>query len=150
MTRLSTVLWFDGQAAAAMAFYAEVSGGQANPILLNGEQVAGAELQAWGGTIVALDVPSASMPLGGSIMATVADQAELDRLWDALLEGGEAKQCGWLRDRFGVLWNIVPEEMRALMSGADRAAATRVTLAMFQMIKLDIAAFRAAHKGETP
>lgn len=80
MAALSAVLWFDGEAEAAMAFYAQLFGGQTSPILLNGTQVAGIELRAGGMNIMALNVPSATMPLGGSILALVADQPELDRL----------------------------------------------------------------------
>lgn len=148
MAVVSPVLWFDGRAEEAIAFYATILGGVTKRWLLNGEQVAGAELQIDHMSIAAINVPSSGLPLGGSLMVVAADQAELDRVWEALLRDGEAQSCGWLRDRYGVMWNVVPAEMDQLMNSPDRAAATRVTQAMLQMVKLDIAALRAAFKGD--
>jgi predicted 3-demethylubiquinone-9 3-methyltransferase (glyoxalase superfamily) len=80
-----------------------------------------------------------------SLVVTCDDQAELDRYWNALLEGGgEPQACGWLIDRFGVRWQIVPAIMDELMNDADPARSKRVTDAMLQMIKLDIATLEKA------
>ena len=77
-----------------------------------------------------------------------ADQAEVDRLWDALLaDGGEANRCGWLRDRYGVSWQIVPTDLPKYLGGADRAGAARAMQAMLGMVKLDIAALKKAYEG---
>jgi predicted 3-demethylubiquinone-9 3-methyltransferase (glyoxalase superfamily) len=75
------------------------------------------------------------------------DQAELDRYWGALLEGGKAEQCGWLQDRYGVIWQIVPSIMRDLMGDPDREKSGRAAKAMMKMVKLDIAALKAAFDG---
>jgi predicted 3-demethylubiquinone-9 3-methyltransferase (glyoxalase superfamily) len=75
------------------------------------------------------------------------DQAEVDRYWNALLDGGRAEQCGWLKDRFGVSWQIVPTALEKLMSGDDRARSKRVSDAMLKMVKFDIAALEAAYQG---
>ena len=83
-----------------------------------------------------------------SFMVMCADQAEIDRYWEALLEGGEAEQCGWLRDRYGLAWQIVPEEFAQMASSPDAAAAKRASDAMMGMVKLDIAALRAAFEGK--
>lgn len=72
------------------------------------------------------------------------DQDEVDCYWAALLEGGQAEQCGWLRDRYGVAWQIVPRRLDELMSDPDRAKARRVTEAMLGMIKLDVATLERA------
>jgi predicted 3-demethylubiquinone-9 3-methyltransferase (glyoxalase superfamily) len=77
-----------------------------------------------------------------------ADQAEVDRLWDALSEGGAVDQCGWLRDRYGVSWQIVPSILPKLFAGPDRAGAQRAMQAMMKMVKLDIAALQRAYDGE--
>lgn len=83
-----------------------------------------------------------------SIVVLCEDQAELDRYWEALLaDGGQAQQCGWLIDRFGLRWQIVPAMLESLMTGADRARAKRVMDAMLQMVKLDIAALQQAADG---
>lgn len=77
------------------------------------------------------------------------DQAEVDRLWDALLAaGGTAEQCGWLRDRYGVAWQIVPAAVRQYLGGSDAAGAARVMQAVLGMIKLDIEGLRRAYEGE--
>jgi predicted 3-demethylubiquinone-9 3-methyltransferase (glyoxalase superfamily) len=79
-----------------------------------------------------------------SFCVSCDDQAEVDRYWNGLLEGGEAERCGWLRDRYGVCWQIVPRQLGALMKDPDRARAGRVMQAMLKMVKLDIAALEAA------
>jgi predicted 3-demethylubiquinone-9 3-methyltransferase (glyoxalase superfamily) len=83
-----------------------------------------------------------------SIVVTCDDQAELDRYWHALLDGGgRAQACGWLIDRFGLRWQIVPTIFDQMMRDPDPARARRVTDAMLTMVKLDIAALEAAYRG---
>jgi predicted 3-demethylubiquinone-9 3-methyltransferase (glyoxalase superfamily) len=84
-----------------------------------------------------------------SFVVRCNDQAEVDRYWDALLAGGHAEQCGWLRDRFGLIWQIVPRRLDELMTDPDVARARRVTAAMLRMVKLDIAVLESAAAGET-
>jgi hypothetical protein len=77
-----------------------------------------------------------------------ADQAEVDRLWDALSSnGGQVERCGWLKDRYGVSWQIVPSVLPELLGGSDRAGTERAMQAMMQMIKLDIAGLKQAYAG---
>ena len=84
-----------------------------------------------------------------SIVVTCDDQAELDRYWNALLQGGgQTEACGWLRDRFGVAWQIVPAAMDQWMDASDPARAKRVGDAMLKMIKLDLATLKAAYDGK--
>jgi predicted 3-demethylubiquinone-9 3-methyltransferase (glyoxalase superfamily) len=82
-----------------------------------------------------------------SFVVNCADQAEIDRYWNALLEGGRAEECGWLKDRFGLSWQIVPKVLSEMMSSADRAKAKRASDAMMTMVKFDIAALQAAFDG---
>jgi predicted 3-demethylubiquinone-9 3-methyltransferase (glyoxalase superfamily) len=82
-----------------------------------------------------------------SIMVECEDQAEIDRLWDALAEGGSVERCGWLRDRWGLSWQIVPAALGRLMGDPDRARAARVAAAMLGMVKFDIAALHRAAEG---
>ena len=84
-----------------------------------------------------------------SFAVSCADQAEVDRYWDGLIEGGGSpEQCGWLKDRYGVSWQIIPTAMIDMMASPDRAKAKRATDAMLTMVKLDIAALRAAFDGD--
>ena len=82
-----------------------------------------------------------------SFVVTCADQAEIDRLWQALGEGGTIERCGWLKDRFGVCWQIVPVELGEMMRQPDRARARRVMEALLAMTKLDLAGLRRANTG---
>lgn len=82
-----------------------------------------------------------------SIMVEVETQGELDRLWDALGEGGNVEQCGWLKDRWGLSWQITPRRLGELMSDPDPAVVKRVTEQMLKMVKLDIAPLEAAARG---
>jgi predicted 3-demethylubiquinone-9 3-methyltransferase (glyoxalase superfamily) len=80
-----------------------------------------------------------------SFVVNCQDQAEVDRYWDALLDGGSAEQCGWLKDRYGVSWQIVPVALGHMMVDEDREKARRVAAAMMKMVKLDVAGLQAAY-----
>jgi predicted 3-demethylubiquinone-9 3-methyltransferase (glyoxalase superfamily) len=82
-----------------------------------------------------------------SMVVVCDDQAEIDRYWAALLQGGVEEQCGWLKDRYGVSWQIVPSMMDEMIADSDQARARRVTEAMLKMVKLDIAQLKAAYDG---
>jgi predicted 3-demethylubiquinone-9 3-methyltransferase (glyoxalase superfamily) len=82
-----------------------------------------------------------------SFIVNCADQAEVDRYWNSLLAGGKAEQCGWLKDRYGLSWQIVPTALGKLMADPDVAKAKRVGDAMLKMVKLDIAQLEAAAGG---
>lgn len=83
-----------------------------------------------------------------SLVVVCDDQAELDRYWDALLAGGgKPVQCGWLIDRYGLRWQIVPAQLERMMADPDRARAKRVADAMLKMVKLDIAELERAYAG---
>jgi len=84
-----------------------------------------------------------------SMVVVCDDQAELDRYWDALLRGGKAEACGWLQDKYGVSWQIVPAVMDEMMTDKDPARSKRVTDAMLKMVKLDIAKLQAAYGGKS-
>ena len=82
-----------------------------------------------------------------SFMVTCEDQAEIDRYWDALLEGGKAEQCGWIKDKYGLYWQIAPAILGDLMTSPDREKVRRTSEAMMKMVKLDIAKLKAAFEG---
>lgn len=84
-----------------------------------------------------------------SFVVECEDQAELDRYWDALLQGGgQAEQCGWLKDRYGLCWQIVPIVLNELLAHPDREGARRTAEAMLKMVKLDIASLQAAFDAD--
>ncbi len=82
-----------------------------------------------------------------SMVVVCEDQAEIDRYWSALLQGGSEEQCGWLKDRYGVSWQIVPRILDDMMADKDTERAKRASNAMLKMVKLDIAKLKAAYEG---
>ncbi|HET9625534.1 MAG TPA: VOC family protein [Kofleriaceae bacterium] len=82
-----------------------------------------------------------------SFMVNCESQAEIDHYWNALLQGGEAEQCGWLKDKYGVCWQIAPTLLGEMMTSPDRDRAKRAAEAMLRMVKIDIAALQAAFDG---
>ena len=83
-----------------------------------------------------------------SFVVNCDDQAEIDRYWDALLgNGGSPEACGWLKDRYGLSWQITPKVLVDIMSSADQAAAKRASDAMLKMVKIDVATLQAAYDG---
>ncbi len=150
--RVRTCLWYDGQAEEAARFYvsllpeSRIEGvfrpGPAAPPLLVDFVLAGTPYQGLNGG------PQHPFTEAVSISVLTADQAETDRLWDALLaDGGRPKACGWLADRYGLCWQIVPEALPRLLADPDPAAAGRVMQAMLGMVKIDIAGLEAARRG---
>jgi predicted 3-demethylubiquinone-9 3-methyltransferase (glyoxalase superfamily) len=156
MQAIHPFLWFESGADEAAALYVDVLGGS---ILAKREwgpggpvpegslmsvsfEIAGAQYEAFNGG------PHEPFNDSFSMWVTVDDQDELDRIWDGLIAGGGAGiACGWLHDRFGVRWQIVPSALGELMSDPDPGRSARATQAMLGMIKLDIAALRAAADG---
>ena len=154
MTTLETCLWFNGQAEAAAAFYVSVF---RNAKLLGTTyfpeglpQPAGSVLTVRfsldGMVFTALNGgPQYSLTPAISFVVTCESQAEIDDHWQKLTEGGEEAPCGWLKDRFGVSWQVVPKGLMELLDSPDKAASQRAVQAMLQMKKLDIAALRRAY-----
>jgi predicted 3-demethylubiquinone-9 3-methyltransferase (glyoxalase superfamily) len=158
MSKISPCLWFDGEAEQAAKLYvsllpdSRIEQVQKNPI----DGPAGKA-----GSVLVVEFTLAGqrfMALNGgtrfeythavSFKIDCADQAEVDRLWEALCaDGGQAERCGWLRDRFGVFWQIVPTELPKLLGGPDRDGAQRAMTAMLGMIKLDIDCLERAYRG---
>jgi predicted 3-demethylubiquinone-9 3-methyltransferase (glyoxalase superfamily) len=158
MSKVSPCLWFNGEAEKAAKFYVSLlpdSGietvqkntvdspaGKAGSVLVVEFTLAGQRFMALNGGM-RVDYTHAV-----SFKIDCADQAEVDRLWDALTaDGGQAERCGWLRDRFGVTWQIVPRDLPKYIGGPNREGAARAMRAMLGMIKLDIAALKRAYEG---
>jgi predicted 3-demethylubiquinone-9 3-methyltransferase (glyoxalase superfamily) len=155
MSEVSTCLWFGKDAESAVHFYVSIlpnsgidhilrspgpwAGGEAGDIILIDFRLGGQRFQALnGGTSV--DYGTAA-----SLSVPCADQGEVDRLWAALTaDGGSEIMCGWLRDRWGIPWQIVPEVLPRLLADPDPAVSARVFIAMQGMVKLDAAALERA------
>jgi predicted 3-demethylubiquinone-9 3-methyltransferase (glyoxalase superfamily) len=150
MDKISTCLWFDGQAEAAAKFYTGIFGNsRIVQVMRSNDAVPGGKPGAALVVDFVLEGRSFQGLNGGpefkfspaiSLSVSVSTQDELDTLWDKLLVGGgEPSQCGWLTDKFGLSWQIVPKQLVEMMGSPDRAKATAMTKAMLSMSKLDIA-----------
>jgi predicted 3-demethylubiquinone-9 3-methyltransferase (glyoxalase superfamily) len=155
MQKITPFLWFDGQAEEAMAFYVSVfKGSRAMTVTRYGDggplpkgTVMSATFQLEGQDFYALNGgPGFAFSPAISFFVSCETQDEVDELWEKLSAGGEKQRCGWLKDRFGVSWQIVPSILGKLMHDKDAAKAARVTQAMLQMDKLDIAGLERAHE----
>ncbi|MDB4984998.1 MAG: hypothetical protein JWN04_176 [Myxococcaceae bacterium] len=136
--KISSFLWLEAQAEAAVAFYASVFGDDC--------RVSGTSFELFGQRFIAFNGgPHYKLSEAFSIMVDCESQAEIDRLWTALTaDGGAPNRCGWLKDRYGVSWQIVPKQLFALLHDPDPQRAARVMQAMLTMNKLDIAALERA------
>lgn len=154
--KISTCLWFDHEAEAAIEFYVSVfPNAELLSVTRNGAHGPGPK-----GSLLAasfrLEDQQIEVINGGpvyrltpavSLVVHCDSQAEIDRLWERLLEGGTAQQCGWLTDRFGLSWQIVPRVLYAMLQDPDPARAGRAMAAMMGMVKFDIAALERTRDG---
>lgn len=147
MPRFATCLLFEGRAEEAAAFYVETFAGRITDRMRFGDTVVSVEFELDGQPFVALNGPPAERSFAVSIFVSCATQAEVDRLWDRLGDGGTPVQCGWITDRFGITWQIVPAKLKALLTDPDPARAQRAVGAMMQMVKLDLPAIERAAAG---
>jgi len=158
MQKVTPFLSFDGQAEEAARFYVsllpdsriekitrspiDTQGGEAGTVLV-------VEFTLGGMRYIALNTPGFTFTEAVSFMISCEDQAETDRLWEALTaDGGSEIACGWLKDRWGVFWQITPARLMELISDADPERAHRAMTAMTRMVKIDIATIEAAADGE--
>ena len=158
MSKIAPCLWFDGQAEEAAALYTSLfPDSRIDRVNRSaGETPSGPE-----GMVLTVDFTLDGEPFialnGGSdfqfneaisFSIDCEDQAEVDRYWDALIaNGGEPSVCGWLKDRFGVSWQVVPKVLPEYLRSDDREAAKRALDAMLNMTKLDVATLREAYEG---
>jgi predicted 3-demethylubiquinone-9 3-methyltransferase (glyoxalase superfamily) len=156
MQKITPFLWFDDQAEEAMRHYvsifenANVLGvtryGDAGPGPKGSVMIAAFELE--GQRFTALNGgPRFKFTEAISFVVNCETQEEVDELWDRLGEGGQIQQCGWLKDKYGLSWQIIPSALPELMSDPDPEKVRRVTEAMLQMTKIDIAKLRQAYEG---
>ena len=156
MQKIATCLWFDGKAEEAVNFYTSVFKdskvgnvacyGDAGPgpkgsVMTATFEIEGREFMALNGGPMFKFTPAISF------VVNCKTQDEVDDYWNKLLEGGAPQQCGWLTDKFGVSWQIVPTALGEMMLDKDPAKAKRVMEAMLKMVKLDIKALKQAYEG---
>jgi len=157
MQKITPFLWFNDQAEEAVNFYTSIfknskTGkvsryGDAGPgskgsVMVAPFSIDGQEFLALNGGPVFTFTPAISF------VVNCETQEEVDEYWDKLSEGGEKSQCGWLKDKYGVSWQITPTIMGQLMSGSDPAKSKRAMEAMMKMTKLDINALKQAYDGQ--
>ena len=157
MQKITPFLWFDNQAEEAMNFYTSIFKnsrvlsvnryGEAGPgpqgtVMSGSFQLEGQEFMALNGG------PQFTFSPAISFFVNCETQAEVDDLWEKLSEGGETEQCGWLKDKFGLSWQIVPTVLGELLNDPDAEKSRRVMEAMLQMVKLDIAGLEQAASGQ--
>ncbi len=155
--KIAPMLWFDGKAEDAAAFYVSVfpdstvtdvqrygEGGPGEPgsAMVVAFELAGQEFTAINGG------PHFTFSEAISFVIDCGSQDEVDRYWDALTDGGEPGMCGWLKDRYGVSWQVVPRRLHELMRDPDASRANRVVQAMMGMQKIDIAELERAYAAE--
>lgn len=159
MDKISTCLWFDGKAEEAARFYTSLfPNSRINSIDRSpGETPSGPKDMVLtvnftldGHTYIGLNGgPDFTFNEAISLSIDCADQAEVDRYWAALTsDGGEESVCGWLKDKFGVSWQVIPRRLPELLNGPDREAASRALEAMLKMVKIDVAELERAARGE--
>lgn len=156
MQKITPFLWFDNRAEEAMNFYTsifknskvgniirygEAGPGPAGSVLTASFELDGLEFTALNGG------PQFKFTEAISLHVACESQDEVDYYWDKLGDGGRIDQCGWLKDKFGLSWQIVPTILHKLLSDPDRGKANRVMQAMLQMKKLDIAKLKQAADG---
>jgi predicted 3-demethylubiquinone-9 3-methyltransferase (glyoxalase superfamily) len=154
MQKISTCLWFDTQAEEAANFYvsllddSEVTDVQHLEGTPSGDNVALVFFRLAGKEFMAINGgPQFPFTEAVSIHIGVKDQAEVDRLWAALTDGGEEGQCGWLKDRFGLSWQVVPDRLGELLSDPDAERSQRAMQAMLQMRKIEVKVLEDAANG---
>jgi predicted 3-demethylubiquinone-9 3-methyltransferase (glyoxalase superfamily) len=155
MQKIVPFLWFDGQAEEAMNLYVSIFKnskvgnvtrcGDAGPgpkgtVLTASFQLEGQDFMALNGG------PMYQFSPAISLFVNCETQREVDELWDKLSEGGKIQQCGWLQDKFGVSWQIIPTTLMKLLNDKDPARSARVMKAMLGMVKIDIEGLRRANE----
>lgn len=158
MHKINPFLWFDGNAEEAVNYYVSTFKnsrishieryGDAGPGPKGSVMIVNFELD--GQPFIALNGgPDFKFTPAISFLVNCDDQAEVDRLWGRLTDGGKEVQCGWLQDKFGVSWQIVPKVFFELMKDKDPAKSQRVFKAMMQMVKMDIETLKRAYDGKS-
>ncbi|HOX82319.1 MAG TPA: VOC family protein [Chryseolinea sp.] len=156
MQKITPFLWFDGNAEEAMNFYTSIfKSAKITKVARYGDAGPGpkgtlmtASFQLEGQEFIALNGgPRFKFTEAISFVVNCTSQEEVDMFWNKLSEGGQESQCGWLKDKFGLSWQIVPTILSELMSDKDAAKSSRVMIAMLKMSKIEIDVLKKAYDG---
>ena len=147
--KITPFLWFDGNAEEAIEHYLSVfKNGKTLSVTRQGRRVFSATFELEGQRFMALNGgPKYKFTEAISLFVDCETQQEVDELWDKLCAAGGSGQCGWLKDKFGLSWQIIPRGLTELLVDPDPEKAKRVMQAMLQMTKIDIQVLRKAHAG---
>ena len=147
--KITPFLWFDGTADEAMDFYVSVfKNSKVVSVTRSQGKVMSGTFQLEGQQFYALNGgPQFKFTPAISLFVSCETQAEVDHLWNKLSEGGSEERCGWLKDKFGLSWQIIPSILGPLLHDKDPEKANRAMKAMLQMNKIDIARLKQAHAG---
>jgi len=148
--KITTFLWFDDNAAEAMRFYVSIfRNSKIIDVTRNGDKVMVGTFELEGQRFIALNGgPQFKFTEAISLFVNCETQEEVDELWEKLTaDGGAPSQCGWLKDKFGLSWQIIPSALMELMSDPDPEKASRVMQAMLRMKKIDIDGLKRAYDG---
>jgi predicted 3-demethylubiquinone-9 3-methyltransferase (glyoxalase superfamily) len=142
MQKITPFLWFDGKAEEAANFYVSIF----NNAKIVSASAMSATFEIDGREFIAFNGgPMFKFTEAISLFVRCDTQEEIDRLWDKLSEGGQKQKCGWLKDKYGVSWQIIPPVLGQMLQDKDPAKSKRVMQAMLQMDKIDIAALQNAY-----
>ncbi len=149
MKKIKPFLWFNDNLSEAIDFYTSVfPNSKVEQISKNGEKVVSAAFQLEGQDFLALDGgPHFTFSPAVSFFVNCETQEEIDDFWEKLSQGGETQRCGWLKDKFGLSWQIIPSVLGKFLQNADREKANRAMQAMLSMNKLDIKTLQEAFDG---
>jgi predicted 3-demethylubiquinone-9 3-methyltransferase (glyoxalase superfamily) len=147
MPKITPFLWFDGRAEEAMNFYLSIfKSGKALGVHRQGDKVITVSFELEGQRFMALNAePLFHFNEAISFFVDCETQQEVDELWEKLAAGGEKSRCGWLKDKFGLWWQIIPKALMQLMSDPDPVKSQAVFQAMMKMNKIIIADLKKAH-----
>ncbi|MEO6919407.1 MAG: VOC family protein [Collimonas sp.] len=154
MQKICPFLWFDGRAEEAMNFYTSIfKDAKVGNVQRYGEagpgpkgSVMSAAFQLHGQDFIALNGgPQFSFTPAISFFVNCVDQAEVDALWDKFSEGGEPQGCGWIKDKFGLSWQVIPTALGEMLQDTDKQRAQRVMQAMLKMVKIDVKVLQQAY-----
>jgi predicted 3-demethylubiquinone-9 3-methyltransferase (glyoxalase superfamily) len=150
MPNVTPFLWFDTQAEDAMKFYVSIfKNSKSGRITRTGGKVMSVTFELEGQNFMALNGgPTFHFTPAVSLFVDCETQDEVDDLWRLLGEGGKPGRCGWLTDKFGLSWQIIPKGLGEMLSDSDPARSQRVMKAMLQMDKIDIGGLKRAYAGE--